>query len=74
MAVRIRLKRIGRIHAPFYRVVVVDQRKKRDGQVIEEVGIYDPATPLSLRSTPSARSTGFQWVRSPRTRCVTCSC
>lgn len=42
MAVRIRLKRIGKIHAPFYRVVVVDQRKKRDGRVIEEIGTYDP--------------------------------
>ena len=42
MAVRIRLKRMGKIHAPVYRVVVVDSRKKRDGRVIEEVGLYDP--------------------------------
>ena len=42
MAVRIRLKRIGKIHYPVYRVVVVDARKKRDGRVIEEVGQYDP--------------------------------
>ena len=42
MAVRIRLKRMGKIHAPFYRVVVVDSRKKRDGRVIEEIGTYDP--------------------------------
>lgn len=42
MAVRIRLKRMGKTHAPFYRVVVVDQRKKRDGRVIEEIGTYDP--------------------------------
>lgn len=42
MAVRIRLKRMGKIHAPFYRVVVVDSRKKRDGRVIEEIGIYNP--------------------------------
>lgn len=42
MAVRIRLKRLGKVHAPFYRVVVVDQRKKRDGRVIEEIGTYDP--------------------------------
>lgn len=42
MAVRIRLKRMGKVHAPFYRVVVVDQRKKRDGRVIEEIGTYDP--------------------------------
>jgi len=36
VAVRIRLKRMGKIHAPVYRVVVVDSRKKRDGRVIEE--------------------------------------
>jgi len=42
VAVRIRLKRMGKIHAPVYRVVVVDSRKKRDGRVIEEVGLYDP--------------------------------
>ena len=42
MAVRIRLKRMGKVHASFYRVVVVDQRKKRDGRVIEEIGTYDP--------------------------------
>lgn len=42
MAVRIRLKRMGKIHVPVYRVVVVDSRKKRDGRVIEEVGLYDP--------------------------------
>jgi len=33
---------MGKIHAPVYRVVVVDSRKKRDGRVIEEVGLYDP--------------------------------
>lgn len=42
MAVRIRLKRMGKKHQPFYRVVVVDSRKKRDGRVIEEIGTYDP--------------------------------
>ncbi|CAL8898370.1 30S ribosomal protein S16 [Kocuria varians] len=42
MAVKIRLKRMGKIHDPRYRVVVVDSRKKRDGRVIEEVGVYQP--------------------------------
>lgn len=56
VAVRIRLKRIGRIHAPFYRVVVVDQRKKRDGQVIEEVGIYDPTRDPSIIKIDSERA------------------
>ncbi len=42
MAVRLRLKRMGRRHRPFYRITAVDQRKKRDGKVIEELGHYDP--------------------------------
>lgn len=42
MAVRLRLKRMGRRHRPFYRITAVDQRKKRDGRVIEELGYYDP--------------------------------
>ncbi|MCA9213158.1 MAG: 30S ribosomal protein S16 [Planctomycetales bacterium] len=42
MAVRIRLKRMGRTHRPFYRVCAVDKRAPRDGRVIEELGFYDP--------------------------------
>lgn len=42
MAVRIRMKRLGRTHRPFYRICVMDQRKARDGQAIEEIGTYDP--------------------------------
>lgn len=42
MSVRIRMKRMGRKHRPFYRICVMDQRKPRDGKAIEEVGTYDP--------------------------------
>lgn len=42
MAVRIRLKRLGKIRQPYYRIVVTDARKKRDGRVIEDVGKYHP--------------------------------
>ena len=42
MATKIRLKRIGRRNRPFFRVVVIDSRKRRDGAPIEEVGWYDP--------------------------------
>ena len=42
MAVRIRLKRIGRRHVPVYRVVSVDGRRARDSRVLEELGSYDP--------------------------------
>jgi len=42
MAVKLRLKRIGRRNMPFYRLVAVDSRKKRDGKVIEVLGHYNP--------------------------------
>ena len=42
MAVRIRLKRMGRRHRPFFRVCAMDTRMARDGKVIEELGYYDP--------------------------------
>ncbi len=42
MATRIRLKRLGRRNKPFYRVIVIDSKKRRDGAAIEEVGWYDP--------------------------------
>jgi small subunit ribosomal protein S16 len=40
--VRIRLKRMGRRHRPFFRICVVDAREKRDGRTIEDIGTYDP--------------------------------
>ena len=42
MAVHIRLARYGTKKAPFYRIVVADQRAKRDGRFIEKLGTYDP--------------------------------
>ncbi len=42
MAVKIRLKRIGKKKNPFYRIVVADARSPRDGRCIEEIGYYDP--------------------------------
>lgn len=41
MAVKVRLSRIGTKHVPFYRVVVVDGRKKRDGEYLDNLGTYD---------------------------------
>jgi small subunit ribosomal protein S16 len=41
MAVRIRLSRIGKKSVPFYRIVAVDGRKKRDGAFLEDLGTYD---------------------------------
>ncbi len=45
MAVRIRLKKMGRKHRPFFRVCAMDARAPRDGRVIEELGTYDPIVP-----------------------------
>ena len=42
MAVKIRLRRMGQIHAPYYRVIVADSRSPRNGRFIEELGYYDP--------------------------------
>ena len=44
MAVKIRLRRMGKKKAPFYRIVVADSRSPRDGRFIEEIGTYDPKT------------------------------
>ena len=44
MAVKIRLRRMGKKKAPFYRIIVADSRDKRDGRFIEEIGTYDPNT------------------------------
>lgn len=48
MATKIRLKRFGKIRQPYYRIVVADSRKKRDGRVIEEIGKYHPTEEPSL--------------------------
>lgn len=42
MSVKIKLKRLGKIHQPMYRVVVADSRTARNGRAIEEIGIYQP--------------------------------
>lgn len=42
MAVRIRMKKLGRTHRPFYRICVMDARSPRNGKAIEEIGTYDP--------------------------------
>ena len=56
MAVKIRLKRLGKIRVPQYRIVVVDARKKRDGRVIEEIGKYHPKEDPSFIEVVSDRA------------------
>lgn len=56
MAVKIRLKRMGKIRAPFYRIVVADARAKRDGRSIEEIGKYHPTEEPSFIEINSERA------------------
>jgi small subunit ribosomal protein S16 len=56
VAVKIRLKRMGKVRAPHYRIVVVDSRKKRDGRVLEEIGKYHPKEEPSFIDVVSDRA------------------
>ena len=56
MSVKIRLKRMGKIRAPYYRIVVADSRTKRDGRVIEEIGKYHPTEQPSFIEVDSERA------------------
>jgi len=56
VAVKIRLKRMGKIRAPYYRIVVADSRTKRDGRVIEEIGKYHPTEEPSFIEVDSERA------------------
>jgi small subunit ribosomal protein S16 len=56
VAVKIRLKRMGKIRAPYYRIVVADSRAKRDGRSIEEIGKYHPTEEPSFIEVNSERA------------------
>jgi small subunit ribosomal protein S16 len=56
VAVKIRLKRMGKIRSPFYRVVVMDSRSKRDGRALEEIGKYNPTEEPSFIEIDSDRA------------------
>ena len=56
MAVKIKLMRMGKIRAPYYRIVVADARTKRDGRAIEEIGKYHPTQEPSLIEVNSERA------------------
>jgi small subunit ribosomal protein S16 len=55
VAVKIRLKRMGKIRAPYYRIVVADARTKRDGRAIEEIGKYHPTHDPSVMEVNKER-------------------
>lgn len=56
MAVKIKLQRLGKIRTPHYRVVVADARTRRDGKVIENIGIYEPKQDPSVIKIDSERA------------------
>jgi small subunit ribosomal protein S16 len=56
VAVKIRLKRFGKMRAPYYRIVVADARTKRDGRAIEEIGKYHPTEEPSYIEVNSERA------------------
>jgi small subunit ribosomal protein S16 len=70
VAVKIRLKRMGKIRAPYYRIVAVDGRKKRDGRVIEEIGKYHPKEEPSLIEVRSERAQYWLGVGAQPTEAV----
>lgn len=71
MAVKIRLKRFGKKRAPFYRVVVMDSRTKRDGRAIEEIGKYHPTEEPSVIEINSDRAQYWLSVGAQPTEQVT---
>lgn len=56
MAVKIKLQRLGKIRTPHYRVVIADARTRRDGKVIENIGIYEPKENPSVIKIDSERA------------------
>ena len=70
MAVKIRLKRLGKIRSPHYRIVVMDARQKRDGRAIEEIGLYHPTNDPSLIQVNSERAQYWLGVGAQPTEAV----
>lgn len=56
MATKIRLKRLGKIRSPHYRIIVIDSRAKREGKAIEEIGLYHPKNDPSFIRVDSERA------------------
>lgn len=70
MAVKIKLKRVGKIHAPQYRIVIADSRTARNGRAIEEIGIYQPVQNPSLIQVKSDRAQYWLGVGAQPTEAV----
>lgn len=61
MAVKIRLKRMGSKKSPFYRIVVAESRKPRDGRFIEEIGYYNPLTEPKILKVDADKANN--WIK-----------
>jgi small subunit ribosomal protein S16 len=70
VAVKIRLKRLGKIRSPHYRIVVMDARTKRDGRAIEEIGLYHPKNDPSVIQVDSERAQYWLTVGAQPTEAV----
>ena len=70
MATKIRLKRLGKIRSPHYRIVVMDSRTKRDGRAIEEIGLYHPKNNPSVIQVDSERAQYWLGVGAQPTEAV----
>ncbi|MDR2974326.1 MAG: 30S ribosomal protein S16 [Propionibacteriaceae bacterium] len=70
MAVKIRLKKFGKIRSPHYRIVVMDARQKRDGRAIEEIGLYHPKNDPSVIEVKSERAQYWLGVGAQPTEAV----
>ena len=71
MAVKIKLMRMGKIRAPYYRIVVADSRTKRDGRAIEEIGKYHPKEEPSFIEVNGERAAYWLGVGAQPTAAVT---
>lgn len=70
MATKIRLKRLGKIRTPHYRVVIMDSRAKRNGRAIEEIGQYHPKNDPSIIKIDSERAQYWLGVGAQPTEAV----
>ncbi len=70
MATKIRLKRLGKIRTPHFRIVVMDSRTKRDGRAIEEIGQYHPKADPSVIQVNSERAQYWLGVGAQPTEAV----
>ena len=71
MAVKIKLKRMGKIRTPYYRIVVADARTKRDGRSIETIGEYHPKSDPSVIKVDGERAAYWLGVGAQPTEAVT---